>query len=143
MTSFPTCPVVPAATAAVGSCNVRLRHAILAVLGRADDPQCLIDSLPVPVVQFYHAPQASTEPRANQARQLAPALRHQHWRQRIESVNSQLVGQFHLQVNHARSFWGLITRLHTKLTAHTLCVWLNRLLGSEACLQIKHWAFPN
>ena len=211
---------------------ILLRHAILAVLDLADDPQCIIDSLPVPVVQFYHAPQASTEwaahgatfgkcatkkqtlfgyklhllvtlggvirdfvlapahaaditvgaellgahqhltvlgdkgyisaplaqalaeeraivlltvPRANQARRLAPTLRqqHHHVRQRIESVNSQLVGQFHVQITHALSFWGLTVRLHTKLTAHTLCVWLNRLLGSTACLQIKHLAFPN
>jgi hypothetical protein len=36
-----------------------LRRSILAVLDLADDSQCIIDSLPMPVVQFYHAPQAS------------------------------------------------------------------------------------
>jgi hypothetical protein len=38
-----------------------LRRAILAVLDVAEDQQCIIDSLPLPVVQFYHASQASTE----------------------------------------------------------------------------------
>jgi hypothetical protein len=209
-----------------------LRRAILTVLDVATDPQCIIDSVPLPVVQFYHAPQASTEwathgatfgkcaskkqtifgykvhllvtlggvirdfavapahaadvtiaaelldqhhdltvlgdkgyisaalatalqlerqiglvtlPRANQAVQPTVAVRHlhNHLRQMIETVNSQLVQQFHLQCNHAHSFWGLTARLLTKLTAHTLCVWLNRLLGNPAFLQIKQLAFPN
>jgi hypothetical protein len=38
-----------------------LRRAILAVLDLADDSPCIIDSLPMPVVQFDHAPQASRE----------------------------------------------------------------------------------
>jgi hypothetical protein len=63
-------------------------------------------------------------------------------RQVIETVNSQLTEQFHLEVNHAQSFWGLTARLHTKLAAHTLCVYLNRCLGAFAPLQIKHLAFP-
>ncbi|MHB8748561.1 MAG: IS982 family transposase, partial [Aggregatilineales bacterium] len=36
----------------------------------------------------------------------------------------------------------LCTRLLTKLTAHTLCVYLNRLLGKPNFLQIKALAFP-
>jgi hypothetical protein len=209
-----------------------LRHAILAVLAVAADQQCIIDSLPLPVVQFYHAPQASTEwaahgatfgkcaskkqtlfgykvhllitfggvirdfalapahaadvtiaaelldqhhdltvlgdkgyisaalatalqvdrqiclvtlPRTNQAVQPTAAVRHlhNHLRQMIETVNSQLVQQLHLQVNHAHSFWGLTARLLTKPTAHTLCVWVNRLLGNPAFLHIKQLAFPN
>jgi hypothetical protein len=32
--------------------------------------------------------------------------------------------------------------LYTKLTAHTLCVWLNRLLSVSEVLQIKALAFP-
>ena len=31
--------------------------------------------------------------------------------------------------------------LHTKLAAHTLCIYLNRLLGVPDCLQIKALAF--
>jgi hypothetical protein len=59
-------------------------------------------------------------------------------RQVIETVNSQLVEQFHLQTNHAQSFGGLTARLYAKLTAHTLYVVLNRLRGSAHPLRIKH-----
>lgn len=208
-----------------------LRRALLAVLNVADETACIIDSLPVPVVQFYHAPQASTEwaahgatfgkccskkqpifgyklhllitcngvirdfelapahaadltigvellaehqgltdlgdkgymsapvaaalqaerdirlltiPRTNQQKQVSPTQRrlHHHLRQLVETVTSQLTGQFHIENNHAHSFWGLTARTLTKLTAHTLCIWLNRLLGSTDCLHIKQLAFP-
>jgi hypothetical protein len=36
----------------------------------------------------------------------------------------------------------LTARLLTKLTAHTVCVYLNRLLGKPAVLHIKELAFP-
>jgi hypothetical protein len=61
----------------------------------------------------------------------------------IETVNGQLTEQFYIEINHAHTFWGLCTRLHTKLAAHTLCVFLNRLLGNPNFLQIKSLAFPN
>jgi hypothetical protein len=59
----------------------------------------------------------------------------------IETVNTQLSGQFQIEINHAHSFWGLCTRLYTKLAAHTLCIYLNRLTGKLALLQIKAVAF--
>jgi hypothetical protein len=85
-----------------------------------------------------------TIPRANQKHQLPPDVRHLHNRVRqiIETVNPQLAGQFHLEVNHAHTWWGLCTRLLTKLTAHTLSIYLNRLLGKPNPLQIKALAFP-
>lgn len=208
-----------------------LRRAVLAVLDVAADTQCIIDSLPLPVVQFYHAPQASSEwaahgasfgkcaskkqtifgyklhllitlggiirdfalapahaadvtiaaelleahqdltvlgdkgyisaalatalrierhirlltlPRANQTIQPTVEMRHRHnhLRQLVETVNSQLDQQFAIETNHAHSFWGLTARLLTKLTAHTLCLWLNRLLGNSDFLCIKRLAFP-
>ncbi len=64
-------------------------------------------------------------------------------RQIIETVHDQLIEQFHVDTNHAHSFWGLCTRLHTKLAAHTLSIYLNRLLGNVDFLQIKRLAFPN
>ena len=64
-------------------------------------------------------------------------------RQVIETVNGQLSEQFSIEVNHAHTFWGLCTRLVAKLTAHTLCIYLNRLLGKPEFLQIKALAFPN
>ena len=63
--------------------------------------------------------------------------------QMIETVNGQLSEQFQIEKNHAHTFWDLITRLYTKLTAHTLCIYINRLLGKPDFLQIKSLAFPN
>jgi hypothetical protein len=68
---------------------------------------------------------------------------HTRCRQVIETANGQLSDQFHVQVNHAKTFGGLCARLYTKLTAHTLCVYLNRLLGHPDCLPIKGLAFAN
>jgi Transposase DDE domain len=86
-----------------------------------------------------------TLPKRNQKQQPPPETRHlfNSVRQIIETVNGQLTEQFHLETNHAHTFWGLCTRLYTKLTAHTLCIYLNRLLGNVDFLQIKHLAFPN
>lgn len=63
-------------------------------------------------------------------------------RQIIETVNDQLTAQFNIGRNHARTFAGLCARLESKLTAHTLCIYLNRLLGKAEALQIKALAFP-
>ncbi len=86
-----------------------------------------------------------TLPRRNQRVQVPEAVRQRinRVRQIIETVNDQLTEQFNIEHNHAHSFWGLCTRLYTKLTAHTLCIYLNRLLGNVEFLQIKHLAFPN
>lgn len=209
-----------------------IRRTILSWLDLAQDRQCLIDSLPVPVVQFYLVPGSTGDWKAHGARfgkvpsksqtifgyklhllvtlggvildfELAPAnltdlavgfeLLSQHtdldvlgdkayisaahaaelWqgnrlrlqtmprrnqkltvapevkrlfnaaRQIIETVNGQLSEQFNIETNHAHTFWGLCTRLYSKLTAHTLCVFINRLLGNPEYLQIKALAFPN
>ncbi len=85
-----------------------------------------------------------TLPRRNQKQQLPDSVRHlfNRVRQIIETVNGQLTEQFHIESNHAHSFWGLCARLYTKLTAHTLCIYINRLLGNPDFLQIKALAFP-
>lgn len=85
-----------------------------------------------------------TLPRRNQKHAWPPALRHlfNAARQIIETVIGQLTEQFHLQTNHAHTFEGLCARLYTKLTAHTLCIYLNRLLGRSDFLHIKSLAFP-
>lgn len=86
-----------------------------------------------------------TVPRKNQLVQLAPELAwlQNRWRHAVETVTSQLTAQFAIETNHAKTFWGLCTRLYSKLTAHTLCLYLNRLLGVPNWLCIKHLAFPN
>jgi hypothetical protein len=85
-----------------------------------------------------------TIPRRNQQKQL-PLITQRLFnaiRQMIETVNAQLSHQFNIEVNYAHTFWGLCTRLYTKLAAHTLCIYINRLLGKPAFLQIKALAFP-
>lgn len=199
-------------------CFNLIRQVVLRVLDVAQDRQCCIDSLPVPVVQFHLVPGASKEwaingatfgrvsskkqvifgykmqllvtlggvildfsllpanitdlqagyelleehtdldavadkgyisgpvakaleqgnsvclltvPRANQKHQLPPWAAEciNRVRQIIETVNGQLVDQLNFQQNHAHTFRGLCTRLYTKLAAHTLCIYINRLLG--------------
>jgi hypothetical protein len=85
-----------------------------------------------------------TLPRRNARRPATPAQRRlvNGARQIIETVTSQLAEQFRIEVNHAQSFWGLTARLLTKPTAHTFCVFLNRLRGNPDVLQIKALAFP-
>ena len=85
-----------------------------------------------------------TLPRRNQRRQVPKEVQRalNAARQVAETVNSQLAEQFRVEVNHALSFWGLCARLYTKLTAHTLCVYLNRLFGTADVLHIKALAFP-
>lgn len=84
-----------------------------------------------------------TKPRKNQHRQIPEWLRRtiNATRQIVETVGDQLVEQFHIQVNHAHTFWGLCARLQTKLTAHTLCLYINQLLGNPHPRQIKALAF--
>lgn len=209
-----------------------IRRCLLALLDLAQDRQCALDSLPVPVVQFHLVPGATgdwaehgatfgkvsskkqtifgyklhllvtlsgvildftlapahasdltvgaellrehadldvigdkayisaevagelsaehgihlvTLPRRNQKRQLPPGVARalNSARQIVETVNGQLAEQFHVEINHAHTFWGLCTRLLSKLAAHTLCVYLNRLFGHPNPLQIKQLAFPN
>ncbi len=86
-----------------------------------------------------------TLPRRNQRQQVDRTIERllNGARQIIETVHGQLTEQFNIEVNHAHTFWGLCTRLYSKLTAHTLCIYLNRLLGNADFLQIKHVAFPN
>lgn len=86
-----------------------------------------------------------TVPRSNQRQRLpeTAARRLNSARQIIETVNDQLTAQFALAAHHAHTFWGLCARLYTKLTAHTLCLSLNRALGLADFLQIKTLAFPN
>jgi hypothetical protein len=209
-----------------------IRRALLRVLDVAQETLCVIDSLPVPVVQFHLAPQARGDwaehgaafgkvsskkqtiygyklqvlltvggvildfelapanasdlsvgeelllehrdltvlgdkayisatvqaelreqrnirllsiPRRNQRVQVPEAVSTaiNGARQIIETVNDQLTEQFNIERNQAHSFWGLCTRLVTKLTAHTLCIYLNSLVGNADFLQIKQLAFPN
>ena len=52
-----------------------------------------------------------------------------HFRQMIETINSQLAGQFTIELNKAKSLSGLLARVMAKLAAHTLGMYLNVMIG--------------
>ena len=124
---------------AVG-CELLAAHTDLTVLG----DKGYISAAQATELWQHNRISLCTLPRRNQKGQLPPAVqrRHNALRQIVETVNDQLTEQFHVEINHAHTFWGLCTRLYTKLTAHTLCIYLNRLLGNADCLHLKALAFP-
>ncbi len=72
-----------------------------------------------------------TPKRANQHVQLPAGLTSliSHFRQMIETVNSQLADQFHIETNKAKCMSGLVARLQAKLAAHTFGLYINLLTG--------------
>ena len=119
------------------------------LLGEQDDLAAIGDKgyISAPLAAALQAEQGVallTVPRRNQRAQLprAVAALRSRWRQIIETVNDQLTEQFAIDHHHAHTCWGLCARLYTKLAAHTLCLYLNRLLGAPDWLQIKALAFP-
>jgi transposase len=115
-------------------------HADLSVLG----DKAYISAAEAAALWQQRRIRLTTLPRRNQKQQLPPAVARtlNSARQIIETVNGQLTEQLYVETNHAHTFWGLCARLLTKLTAHTLCIYLNRLLGNPHWLQIKALAFP-
>ena len=99
----------------------------LTVLGDKGDINAALQEL----LAWHNDLTLLTPKRRNQQAQLPAALTAaiNHFRQIIETVNSQLAEQFHLQRNRAKSVSGLCARVQAKLTAHTLGVYLNCLLG--------------
>jgi hypothetical protein len=49
-----------------------------------------------------------------------------------ETVNAQLQEQLHLSKHYAKSTWGLMTRMAAKVTAHSVGMMVNTLLGRPA-----------
>lgn len=49
----------------------------------------------------------------------------------VEQVNSQLQEQFHLSKHYAKSVQGLFTRIAAKVTAHTIGILINVMLGRK------------
>jgi hypothetical protein len=47
----------------------------------------------------------------------------------VETVNAQLQEQMHLSKHYAKSTWGLFARVAAKVTAHTMGILINQLLG--------------
>ena len=64
------------------------------------------------------------------------------FRRRIETTASQLAQQLNIEQVLAKSFWGLQTRIKTKLLAYNLCYYINKLIGKDAEIsRIKHLVF--
>jgi hypothetical protein len=82
-------------------------------------------------LQQFHGVTLLTPHRTNQHDQLPAALTHlvNHFRQMIETINSQLAGQFNIETNKAKCMSGLLARLQAKLAAHTLGLYLNVVMG--------------
>lgn len=63
-------------------------------------------------------------------------------RKRIETSFSQLTEQLNINRVKAKSLWGLITRLRTKILGQNLCYFINKCLGKHIDLsQIKQLIF--
>ena len=82
-------------------------------------------------LQQLHGVTLLTPPRANQHHHLPEGLTRLvgHFRQMIETINSQLAGQFNIETNKAKCMSGLLARLQAKLAAHTLGLYLNVVTG--------------
>lgn len=59
-------------------------------------------------------------------------------RRRIETVFSQLNGQFQIQTNYAKSFTGFATRILSKITALTISQFVNTVYYQNPMNHIKH-----
>jgi hypothetical protein len=72
--------------------------------------------------------------KANQTPKRSPSAQKQLNRLRLicETVNAQLQEQLHLSKHYAKSTWGLMTRLAAKVTAHSVGMMVNTLLGRPA-----------
>jgi Transposase DDE domain len=69
--------------------------------------------------------------KANQPPQRSKSAQQQlnAWRLICETVNAQLQEQLHLSKHYAKSTQGLLTRIATKVTAHSVGMMVNALLG--------------
>jgi len=69
--------------------------------------------------------------RANMTDSRAPSVvqRLTTTRRLVETVISQLTERFHFEKIRARDRWHLTSRMARKVLAHTLCIFVNRLLG--------------
>jgi hypothetical protein len=69
--------------------------------------------------------------RSNSKTQFPKAIRQLIFklRRRIENSASQLTQQLNIEKVMAKSYWGLVTRIKTKLLAYNLCYYINKLIG--------------
>jgi DDE family transposase len=82
-------------------------------------------------LQQYRSLHLLSPAKGNQAPKRAPSAQRQLNRLRLicETVNAQLQEQLHLSKHYAKSTWGLMTRIAAKVTAHSVGMMVNTLLG--------------
>ena len=85
-------------------------------------------------LEQYRSLQLLAPAKANQAPKRSPSAQKQIIRLRLicETVNAQLQEQLHLSKHYAKSTWGLMTRIAAKVTAHSVGMMINSLLGRPA-----------
>jgi len=82
-------------------------------------------------LQQYRSVELFAPAKVNQATQRTSEAQKQLNRLRLicETVNAQLQEQLHLSKHYAKSTWGAMTRIAAKLTAHSVGMMVNQLLG--------------
>ncbi len=85
-------------------------------------------------LEQYRSLQLLAPAKANQAPKRSPSAQKQLNRLRLicETVNAQLQEPWHLSKHYAKSSWGLMTRIAAKITAHSVGMMINSLLGRPA-----------
>ena len=63
-----------------------------------------------------------------------------HFRKTMETFFSQLTNYFHANVVKAKTLWGLITNLYTKITAYTLGVYLSETMAANLRIELAQRA---
>jgi hypothetical protein len=92
-------------------------------------------------LQQYRSLQVLAPTKANQEPIRSELAQKQLNRSRLicETVNAQLQEQLHLSKHYAKSSWGLLTRIAAKVTAHSVGMMVNQLLG-RPCLRLADLA---
>src|SRR3989440_4786818 len=82
-------------------------------------------------LEQYRSLELLAPTKVNQQPQRSQSAQRQLNRLRLicETVNAQLQEQLHLSKHYAKSTWGLLTRIAAKVTAHSVGMMLNLLLG--------------
>lgn len=82
-------------------------------------------------LEQYHSLQLLAPTKSNQESQRTQEAQRQLNRLRLicETVNAQLQEQLHLSKHYAKTTWGAMTRIAAKLTAHSIGMMVNQLLG--------------
>src|SRR5947209_5339319 len=85
-------------------------------------------------LQQYRSLRLLSPAKSNQTPKRSPSAQKQINRLRLicETVNAQLQEQLHLSKHYAKSTWGLLTRIAAKVTAHSVAMMVNTLLGRPA-----------